>query len=446
MPNNAYISNIKYLFIILVISLIFFVAYKYGMKDKNILGKKQQNKLLSKNEGLGYYSETIRGDCIPYNNKCGRGQRINTRKCIVNSQTNKGCIDDKGYMTFKDVKEVEECFTECISSILETFNGYEKNSPAIFTGVNRIYDPETGIDYTDDYIESYDTKTQTYILKKCIPDKLQFFYYKTYKCLSTDNGGKNTCDYVCGEDPAISLNYRLQKNIKMYYPKEDNRYVCNNIHNVNQIEFFNSGVNIDSLTDKYSLPLICYRIDEQTNHKITSMNTIRGNYSYHECGNELIKHLTPGHKSSSEGTTISKNHISYNVFKNKYAYECKIGNEKTIAKTLAIKTNTIQDFDTTYYYYDVKNIDDKFKNLNQFTGTPQSVTFERVNGSIVKVNLTETCYINIDGESMLKEVKHDTTDNSYYIDVKTLEAAIKLDKKVINVLKFDYNDFQTLKN
>ena len=159
--HHSYIKKIIMLSLMISI-ILFFYFYR-----KNLFSKTQGSKSESLESGYGYYGPAIAGPCVTRDG-CGKGQRVNTRTCIVNAVTLKGCIDDDGNMTMADIQEREACYVQCIQSMIHTQDKYEINSPVVFSGVNRLYDPETGIDYTDDYIESYDDVEQKYIFKKCI--------------------------------------------------------------------------------------------------------------------------------------------------------------------------------------------------------------------------------------------------------------------------------------
>ena len=423
--NHSFFKQGLVLFI-LVATTLFLYLYR-----RHLFARKQESRQVSINEGYGYYGPVIKGVCKPIN-KCGKGYRINTQKCILNQTTLKACIDDNGNMTTAEIQEREVCFVECIGSVLQARDGYQKNSPAIYTGTNRIYDSVTGLDYTDEYVESYNSVTEKYTLKKCIPDELKFFYYKTYHCKATDTFGKNICDYVCGADNTLSLDYNLYNNFKFFYPVEDGRYVCNDVHNNNQIELFNSGININLLSAEYKLPSYCYKINEAVSFKLTSKNKVVGRYSYYSVDNELAKLLALGDDGSTHGTPVGINHSKYSAFKSKYALICSIGDEKTVAKACAVKSGTITSYVKKYYIYNITDVTNPFKNTpTLLTSLPQTITLGAysVDGDNFKMAITGATlqYMTIVGESSVRSV-------GSHLTVATLNEAIILQNKAISVI------------
>lgn len=112
-------KSILILFIsILPVLIILSIVIYLSIKSKKILTPQQQNKDRSLDYGYGYYSETIKGECIPENGNYGPGYRINTQKCIRHPTTNNLCISESGYQTNQQVQNKEKCYLNPVKTVL----------------------------------------------------------------------------------------------------------------------------------------------------------------------------------------------------------------------------------------------------------------------------------------------------------------------------------------
>ena len=228
-------------------------------------------------QGYGFYGDPIEGPCITSDGKCNSsGLKKVTKRCIVNPVTKKGCLLSDGTMSFDNLVQNIPCNKQCVGSTLEINDGLlfeEKTSvdgDALYTVIQGSKGGyivnQYGIDYTDEYLEGFDSSNNTYKLKRCLENNdYQIYSIQTLNCTQGDNAtAGNKCTFTCGVDDQNTLRIPLVKDvnlgIKTYkYPKINNRYSCLDIFGNNQIEIFNSG----NIPNNFIFPETCYQIYDQ---------------------------------------------------------------------------------------------------------------------------------------------------------------------------------------
>ena len=95
------------------------------------------------NEGYGYYSDSVKTECINNSGLCSENGIVSEIKyCIKNSKTERGCIDSNGKQTFKNIINEKVCSTGCRYSIwgktIETECITEIDDICITKGIKKI--------------------------------------------------------------------------------------------------------------------------------------------------------------------------------------------------------------------------------------------------------------------------------------------------------------------
>jgi hypothetical protein len=330
--KGEYITIIVFA-IILAVSLLLIMIYR-----EELFKRKQSDKKNSLLEGYGFYSDPITLPCTNNTGKCTEPSTQKTIfKCIPHPSTGKGCIDDKGHMTY-DYKVLERpCQQQCLGSLFTVndavdykninINGKE-NQLLQGIGCNKVANTKTGFDETNFFIGDFDTNNLKYKLKNCIPENYQGYYTKTYTCNNYDTTGANNCRYTCGQDGSIKLNglfdTKSSKNVLMYYPTEFDqegvkRHICYDINDVNQIEILNS---VTEVPNDFYYPNICY--------KHVNENKIP----------DLIELYPAGNKNIISST------LNYNIIQEKFFFN----NFYNMIENLPTLLSSNYD-----YYYDYEN-------------------------------------------------------------------------------------------
>ena len=159
--------NKKYFFIIITLLIISIIVSLVVIKfTTNVFDKRQPNKKTAIEQGYGYYSNPIQTAC---QNKDGGTDcsKDSTYKvifhCIANPNTQKGCIDEDGTITYNSKIEELPCDIPCVNSYFKEQEGLElkslgsdgKNFQVTGAGCNKIINKNNGLDYTDYYFGDF---------------------------------------------------------------------------------------------------------------------------------------------------------------------------------------------------------------------------------------------------------------------------------------------------
>ena len=193
-------------FIITIITIAVFVLLIYF----NIFKRSQQNMHDSLATGFGYYSDPIEGPCTTLTGNCSeKGTQKITKNCVIHPVTGKGCLLPDGTMTYDNLVETIGCNKQCVGSAFDLSDGLDfktlrdsdNNLHTIIlgSGGNHLVN-NFGIDYTGEFIESFDAKNNIYKVKKCFnDDEYQVYSTIKYTCNTGDSDkASNNCIFTCG--------------------------------------------------------------------------------------------------------------------------------------------------------------------------------------------------------------------------------------------------------
>jgi len=256
-----------------IVVLILFVIVLFVTYTKKVQPTKEE----AYKQGLGYYTTEESLGCVNNSLRCSEpGTETFIQYCIPNPVTGKGCVSADGKQTYDTVIRQKPCNLHCssdkfvVEDQIQVKNaGREDNVLTSVTGsgCNKVIDTTLGLDYTDFFFGDYNTTTNKYPLKSCIPDEGYTGYYqKTYTCQKADDKGENNCVYTCGsEGNVLGLNgifdSKTAKNLLKYFPSEidssgNKRYVCYDLNGVDQIETLNY---FNKVPKDFIYPNICYK-------------------------------------------------------------------------------------------------------------------------------------------------------------------------------------------
>jgi len=256
-----------------IVVLILFVIVLFVTYTKKVQPTKEE----AYKQGLGYYTTEESLGCVNDSLRCSEpGTETFIQYCIPNPVTGKGCISADGKQTYDTVIRQKPCNLHCssdkfvVEDQIQVKNaGREDNVLTSVTGsgCNKVIDTTLGLDYTDFFFGDYNTTTNKYSLKSCVPEEGYAGYYqKTYTCQKADDKGDNNCVYTCGsEGNVLGLNgifdSKTAKNLLKYFPSEidssgNKRYVCYDLNGVDQIETLNY---FNKVPSDFIYPNICYK-------------------------------------------------------------------------------------------------------------------------------------------------------------------------------------------
>ena len=254
---------------IAVLSLIVNVVLKTKVR-------KQPNKQQAYDEGLGYYTVEESLGCINDSLKCDQpGIETLVQYCIPNPVTGKGCIDLEGNETYNMVIRKKTCNIQCVANKFDVEDGIqiEKTPDGQIgkingSGCNKVISSKFGIDYTNYFLGEYDTGSNKYELKNCLPDDERFqpYFQKTLTCTENDTKGQNNCVYSCGNEPGVIgltgiLEAENGETLLQYFPTEidytgNKRHVCYDINDIDQVDILNYKKEIP---EDFVYPDLCYK-------------------------------------------------------------------------------------------------------------------------------------------------------------------------------------------
>lgn len=257
--------------------------------------------------GYGWYTDPIISPCITANGRCGDdGQVTVIKRCIPHPVTLKGCKASDGSITYNSFVEYRHCNLQCIGSnisiqnAVEIYRGVSTNGiteTPIHIGGTYLVDKNTGIEYTNNFIGSFNYESNQYNIKNCIPDIDNYISYAASKheCNDFDIRGPNNCYFNCNEYPDFlrqTLAYENNNPSRAFlaYPKDTNsdgsfNYRCYDIFGNNQIDIFNSAT--IPIPSDFVYPNICYRhftedntVDNALIYPYGTDNVFEQNYPY----------------------------------------------------------------------------------------------------------------------------------------------------------------------
>jgi len=171
---NFIILGIILLFVIgIVICLIVFKDRIFNA-GKHLGDKSKSSPEELKAKGYGTYYKAYESPCITTDGKCiTAGIKYITEYCAPHPETQNGCINELGELSFASQTRNELCQSNCRSYVLRE----------ITTDTNICqYDPP------------YNTPAYT-----CVPANAQMYEYRNYECIKNDSIGDNTCTYQCSQ-------------------------------------------------------------------------------------------------------------------------------------------------------------------------------------------------------------------------------------------------------
>ena len=336
---------ISYILIIIVTAVSFFLLVHY-----HIFKKTQGDHKSSIESGYGYYGDPIEGPCVTSDGNCNTtGVKKITKKCIVHPVTKKGCLTQDGTMTYDNLVESVSCKKQCRSAGF-TYNNGVQITEAVDESGNDFFIPvgtkggylvnELGIDYTNTFVQGFDSVNNKYLLKRCLNTNEYLGYsIASYECNAGDDIlAANKCVFSCDRDNQNTLRSILVNDndlgITTYnYPKVDGRYRCLDFYGNNQIEVLNQG----SVPADFNYPSQCFEhfLNDGLSTTVKLDNSVLPNQKFY----------------TLDGLKLQSYNLIYDY---NFYYPLEIGLEKTIAEKIIDFPKKIQkDSSQGFIYLDM---------------------------------------------------------------------------------------------
>lgn len=171
------------IFLIIALVIVFVIRYTV-FKTGKYLTTLPESELIK--QGYGTYKTAFSTGCLTASGKCTvSGVKYTTQYCVPNTDTGKGCLTQKGELTFASQTITENCLPNCRSNVLNDVSQTSEYSD--YSSLCNYPAPYNQSDYP------------------CVPRNIRADQYSIFNCTPNDPVGENSCNYVCGSD-GISAN------------------------------------------------------------------------------------------------------------------------------------------------------------------------------------------------------------------------------------------------